>query len=1200
MPTLTSPSSSIGQNSGVDPRALEEIKKILSDIARRKDAVVSFDQALIEAIKEIDEKKSQLALSALSKEAVLGELQKQKDFFDIEKARAKLEKSLQAQSARPSQSADQQQNIANAGNQIAPTRGRLGAGKEKERTSNNSKDIFERQDPIDAQRKLAEQGSSIQDVRSGLVSSSQFVDPHIGHNQEEVFVSEQKDQSAQSTTQSIGGLPATTVDPNLPTNDRSTGDEATAGEIGAFADQGSKDNVGGDTKGEENQNLDVIGVGESTHEGGGTKEQDQKNTSEKNGEVSKNQDNLENRNRGSDQQPKQESNQREEQEIAEGTGNQNSETANNKNQKEKGGDENDEVSEVNPAFKTPQLRVNAPSENPQQLAPRQQLPSIESQPVGGSIEREDGLGQKTQFSPLERAKSSKLTVLPPVGGVVAKQTANPSVSGKGGAGDAVSTQQEQKKSPLEGFQNPNAKPADTLPELKKLSQEQVKKIIIRSVAGWLVPLLLWIMAIIMVLVVVVMAPVGGAVAVYCTPVHSIKLVLDLTLPKEIKDFLNQTCGVDNCGDSTAGIGSSSSGSLPICLAKELEGKSDNDTVLMWRGNAGVLSQIPIRVGLIREIIANAPDSETAAFVISVAPTESNVSNPWTVVGGSNGRFYGIAQVGTHPDPARDEMYQWSKRAFGTPISKSEFLSNRKKQMRVIQEGLKEKRGFYDAGISPRDCPDGYRAPPPGPKSQSYESAYAWLTLCGVDGAGTPSDIYATAADRNNKIATCQNTSANLFNTNNDTFAKQMSIEEATALRGNGVSVVYVQKIINHITESYYEYKHFGLKVVQVASTSVNLFGDLNIYAQSRPNTYSSLSKNHKEFLDYIAKEKGYIKYQDAGKADPQALKAFESLKQQAIKDGIPDLIIASGYRSYDDQVGTYFSKISKLYNDQTPIPGGVPKEVVDEYLKRAELSAPPGYSEHSTGLGFDFVAPNTYPRSVNLDPQTFETSFASWLATNAPKYGFKLSYPPGSNKGANYEPWHFAYEGVPNSKEFAKPAKTLSDLTDTNSTSGVSASTSDPCEVSGGSGSSTPGQIIATGDGTLINPAKGFVVTSEFNPARVHPVTGQVRPHNGIDIGTLQGTPIASAAEGKVVLAGEVSGYGGFIEIDHGNGLKTAYAHMSKIDVKVGQRVKKGEQIGLSGGEPNTPGAGTSTGAHLHFEVIKNGVFQNPRNYINF
>lgn len=98
--------------------------------------------------------------------------------------------------------------------------------------------------------------------------------------------------------------------------------------------------------------------------------------------------------------------------------------------------------------------------------------------------------------------------------------------------------------------------------------------------------------------------------------------------------------------------------------------------------------------------------------------------------------------------------------------------------------------------------------------------------------------------------------------------------------------------------------------------------------------------------------------------------------------------------------------------------------------------------------------------------------------------------------------------------------------------------------------------------------------------------------HSGIDISAKTGDAVYAAAGGKVVLASWYYAYGNCIVVDHGNGMKTRYAHLSAYNCKVGDQVARGQQIGRAG---NT---GRSTGPHLHFEVIVNGSTKNPVNYL--
>ena len=121
-------------------------------------------------------------------------------------------------------------------------------------------------------------------------------------------------------------------------------------------------------------------------------------------------------------------------------------------------------------------------------------------------------------------------------------------------------------------------------------------------------------------------------------------------------------------------------------------------------------------------------------------------------------------------------------------------------------------------------------------------------------------------------------------------------------------------------------------------------------------------------------------------------------------------------------------------------------------------------------------------------------------------------------------------------------------------------------------------------------PVKGWV-TSEFG-YRVDPFTGRQELHEGLDIAARLGTPVVAPADGIVIYARYERSFGNTIIIDHGYGFSTLYGHLSEIYVRPGDRVKRGQVIGAVG---NT---GRSTGPHLHYEVRKNGVPVDPRDYI--
>jgi len=124
-----------------------------------------------------------------------------------------------------------------------------------------------------------------------------------------------------------------------------------------------------------------------------------------------------------------------------------------------------------------------------------------------------------------------------------------------------------------------------------------------------------------------------------------------------------------------------------------------------------------------------------------------------------------------------------------------------------------------------------------------------------------------------------------------------------------------------------------------------------------------------------------------------------------------------------------------------------------------------------------------------------------------------------------------------------------------------------------------------------IQPVSSGWFSSNFG-WRVDPFTGKSAMHEGVDYVVPEGTPIHAAASGIVVYAGMHPDFGNLVEIDHGNDILTRYAHASKLMVKVGQLVKRGQLISLVGS------TGRSTGNHLHFEVRFKGLAQNPIRFL--
>jgi murein DD-endopeptidase MepM/ murein hydrolase activator NlpD len=122
----------------------------------------------------------------------------------------------------------------------------------------------------------------------------------------------------------------------------------------------------------------------------------------------------------------------------------------------------------------------------------------------------------------------------------------------------------------------------------------------------------------------------------------------------------------------------------------------------------------------------------------------------------------------------------------------------------------------------------------------------------------------------------------------------------------------------------------------------------------------------------------------------------------------------------------------------------------------------------------------------------------------------------------------------------------------------------------------------------LRSPLRFTRISSGFTGARLHPILNRVRSHFGIDFAAPTGTPVSASADGVVASAGWAGGYGNSVRIRHANGFETLYGHLSRIDVRSGQRVSQGTRIGAVGQ------TGLATGPHLDYRMVQNGRFVNP------
>ena len=121
-------------------------------------------------------------------------------------------------------------------------------------------------------------------------------------------------------------------------------------------------------------------------------------------------------------------------------------------------------------------------------------------------------------------------------------------------------------------------------------------------------------------------------------------------------------------------------------------------------------------------------------------------------------------------------------------------------------------------------------------------------------------------------------------------------------------------------------------------------------------------------------------------------------------------------------------------------------------------------------------------------------------------------------------------------------------------------------------------------------PARGWI-TSYYGPRKSH-YSGRIKMHEGLDVGARPGTPIVAPADGVVTFSGRKPGFGFFLQINHGYGVETIYAHAKRLLAKKGQRIRRGQEIAKVGS------TGYSTGPHLHYEIRVNGTPVDPLYYI--
>lgn len=344
----------------------------------------------------------------------------------------------------------------------------------------------------------------------------------------------------------------------------------------------------------------------------------------------------------------------------------------------------------------------------------------------------------------------------------------------------------------------------------------------------------------------------------------------------------------------------------------------------------------------------------------------------------------------------------------------------------------------------------------------------------------------------------------------------------------------------------------------------------------------------------------------------EANQAYSSMWTDAQSKGL-NLISVSGYRSYTLQ--------ESLYGDGSD-----------------NTVAKPGQSEHQLGLALDISCAS---EGGELEVSFGDTQEGKYLAENAAQFGFIIRYPKGkeSYTGYPYEPWHVRYVGVETAQAIKASGLTMegyyaqkagTTITETPATATQSPTTQvtpfkkelffeaffgadvQLTDKMVGSQKTYEEYIMYLAESmkkmlnisscTLTLGGYGGIYAwpidkplSEFTLAddddwgwRTHPIWGDQRWHDGVDLTDAMGSNIYAAQAGTVTLAGWNGGYGNYVRIDHGNGVVTFYAHMSDIKVGTDSKVTKGQLIGLMGS------TGDSTGSHLHFGASMNGESFDP------
>ncbi len=593
--------------------------------------------------------------------------------------------------------------------------------------------------------------------------------------------------------------------------------------------------------------------------------------------------------------------------------------------------------------------------------------------------------------------------------------------------------------------------------------------------------------------------------------------------------------VEDTSNDDGGGGSFTS----LCLEETLQGKSDNDTIKLWRAQGGV-SQIDVPVKVIKEVIAAGKEagvsSEVVAFVLSKVATESLYASPPLWQARNNIPCYGIVQIcaGSRGSYSYES---WTRKTLGKVPSPEEFWNNKVMQMRVIATGVAEKKSF--------------RCPYTEGKSVAFDIGVKWLGCVPLNrgDGGVTAGNYGEAVERNFAIITCSGTSTLVQNesTQKNTLSLQNLIKpintNAQAGAGSGPgsfnvdtakvtqikSLISSGKIVDNIVNPGIR-GTFAQQVErrQIHPTTVNsvialansgVFDAFEISSAYRSDSTTGHGLGIKVDIAMVKYQGVVYRHQNVHSNPTEAgLKAWEIMAQTLSKIGTVTTIISAG-PIYQRLVSTNSYRVG----------GGTTSQVGIVNEPRAHY--------HHFDVNFDTSA------------QVGDIAGAGGGSSGS------LCCPPDADPNED------------ESRCFAPGNTTLA-----GAASGGDVSTEYPSQLTAGE--------YAVPHFNIYLSAYGY---------------RWGRAHNGIDISGARG-PVYAVDAGQVidVVTGcpDPGGYGsrcggGFgnrVYIKHSNGDVTRYAHNSRVLVTKNQQVQKGQQIAQSGS------SGSSTGPHLHFEHLKGGT----------